>query len=211
MRVRDHVAASTAGAVLLRRLLGRGALGFWAGGVLIDADHYLWYFATQRRLDPVKAVRFFNQAEGPQHPATRVLHNPVSLLLVSLLAARTRPLRSIAAGMCLHAALDAAHRARLDASRAAALARDSGRCQACGTSVGEIRAHLASQPWLGPSYRLENLISLCAPCHEAAHTAMPRHGVIAWLEQALPAVAYLVHRQRGWSPVREEKSATWTS
>jgi hypothetical protein len=211
MRVRDHVAVSTAGAVLLRRLFGCGGLGFWAGGVLIDADHYLWYFATQRRLDPVAAVRLFNQADAPQHSATRVLHSPVSLLLVSLLSARTRPLRSIAAGMCLHAALDAAHRARMDASRAAAVARDSGRCRACGTSVGEIRAHLANQPRLGPSYRLENLISLCAPCHEAAHTAMPRHSAIAWLQQALPTLAYLVHRQRGWPPVREEKSATWTS
>ena len=211
MRIRDHVAVATVGAVLLRRLADRGALGFWAGSVLIDADHYFWYFATQRRLSPAAAVRFFNGADGPQHSATRVLHSPVSLLLVSLLGTRVRPLRPVAAGMCLHAALDAAHRARMDASRDAALTRDSRRCRACGTSAGEIRAHLASQPRLGPSYRLENLISLCAPCHEAAHTAMPRHRAIAWLEQALPTSAYLVHRQRGWSPVREEKSATWTS
>jgi short-subunit dehydrogenase len=38
-----------------------------------------------------------------------------------------------------------------------------------------------------------------------------RHYAIAWLEQTLPALADLVHRQRGWSPVREEESATWTS
>jgi short-subunit dehydrogenase len=38
-----------------------------------------------------------------------------------------------------------------------------------------------------------------------------RHYTIAWLEQALPVLADLVHRQRGWSPVREEESATWTS
>lgn len=169
MRVRDHVAVSTVGAALLQRLFGRGGLGFWAGGVLIDADHYLWYFATQRRLDPMAAVRFFNRADGPQHSATRILHNPLSLLLVSLLAARMRRLRPIAAGMCLHAALDLAHRARMDVLREAALARDSGRCQACATSAGQIRAHLARQPWLGPSYRLEHLISLCERCHEAAH------------------------------------------
>ena len=36
------------------------------------------------------------------------------------------------------------------------------------------------------------------------------HYAIAWLEQALPTVADLVHRQRHWSPVREEESA-WTS
>jgi short-subunit dehydrogenase len=39
----------------------------------------------------------------------------------------------------------------------------------------------------------------------------PRHYVIAWLEQAFPALADLMHRQRHWSPVREEESATWTS
>jgi short-subunit dehydrogenase len=38
-----------------------------------------------------------------------------------------------------------------------------------------------------------------------------RHYVIAWLEQALPTLADLVHRQRGWSPVREEEAVTWKS
>ena len=38
-----------------------------------------------------------------------------------------------------------------------------------------------------------------------------RHYAIAWLEQALPGMADLMHRQRGWSPVREEETATWTS
>jgi hypothetical protein len=193
MRVRDHVAVSTVGAVLLRRLFSSGGIGFWAGGVLIDADHYLWYVATQRRLGPVSAVRFFSQAAAPEHSATRVLHSPGALLLVTLLAARTRRLRSIAAGMCLHAALDAAHRTRMDAARDAALARDSGRCQACGTSTGQIRAHLARQPLVGPSYRLENLVSLCPPCHEAAHTP-----------------GDLMDRRRVGLPVREEESPTWT-
>ncbi len=38
-----------------------------------------------------------------------------------------------------------------------------------------------------------------------------RHYAIAWLEQMLPTLADLVHRQRGWSPVREEETATWMS
>jgi short-subunit dehydrogenase len=38
-----------------------------------------------------------------------------------------------------------------------------------------------------------------------------RHYAIAWLEQALPTLADRVHRQRGWSPVREEETVTWTS
>jgi short-subunit dehydrogenase len=38
-----------------------------------------------------------------------------------------------------------------------------------------------------------------------------KHYAIAWLEQALPILADRVHRQRGWSPVREEETATWMS
>jgi NAD(P)-dependent dehydrogenase (short-subunit alcohol dehydrogenase family) len=38
-----------------------------------------------------------------------------------------------------------------------------------------------------------------------------RHYAIAWLEQALPTLTDLMHRRRGWSPVREEETATWTS
>ena len=38
-----------------------------------------------------------------------------------------------------------------------------------------------------------------------------KHYAIAWLEQALPTLADRVHRQRSWSPVREEETATWTS
>jgi NAD(P)-dependent dehydrogenase (short-subunit alcohol dehydrogenase family) len=38
-----------------------------------------------------------------------------------------------------------------------------------------------------------------------------RHYAIAWLEQALPALADLVYRQRSWSPVKEEESVPWKS
>lgn len=38
-----------------------------------------------------------------------------------------------------------------------------------------------------------------------------RHYAIAWLELLLPGVADHVHRQRRWSPVREEEMVRWTS
>jgi short-subunit dehydrogenase len=38
-----------------------------------------------------------------------------------------------------------------------------------------------------------------------------RHYAIAWLEQLLPRMADFVYDRRHWSPVREEKGATWTS
>ena len=48
--------------------------------------------------------------------------------------------------------------------------------------------------------------------HPRREVIVPRrHYAIAWLEQALPTLADLVHRQRGWSPVRAEETATWMS
>lgn len=38
-----------------------------------------------------------------------------------------------------------------------------------------------------------------------------RHYAIAWLEQAVPAVADFVYRWRRWSPVREEEMPVWTA
>ena len=80
MRVRDHIVLSTAGATLLRQRIHGGAAGLIAGGVLIDADHYAWYFLHHRQLNPVAAIRFFNEAHPPQHPGTRLLHSPGALL-----------------------------------------------------------------------------------------------------------------------------------
>ena len=88
MRVRDHAAVATTAAVLLRPWAGRRVLGFWAGSVLIDADHYLWYCLRERRLDPVAATRYFNDAHPQQHWATRILHTPPALAAVTVLALR---------------------------------------------------------------------------------------------------------------------------
>lgn len=168
MRVRDHIALSAAGAALWGPSAGR-ALGFVAGSVLIDADHYAWFCLRQRRLNPLAAVSFFNAADPPQHPATRVLHAPVTLLAVFLVGARRHRLLPVALGMGLHVALDAYHEARMNAARAAALERDEFSCQGCGTRAPHVRPHVRHQPWLLPSYRTQDLISLCGRCHEAAH------------------------------------------
>ena len=169
MRVRDHIAASLAGAALLRPWIRRGTAGLVAGGVLIDADHYVWFCLRHRRLNPVAAVRLFNEAHPPQHPGTRALHSSVALLGVLGTAIRRPRLLPVALGMGLHVALDARHEARMGRARAAALERDAFRCQACGSRAAGIEAHIHRQPWLLPSYATRNLVSLCAGCHEAAH------------------------------------------
>jgi hypothetical protein len=38
-----------------------------------------------------------------------------------------------------------------------------------------------------------------------------KHHLIAWLEQAFPALTDIAYRQRHWSPVEEEESVTWKS
>jgi hypothetical protein len=169
VRVRDHVLISTASAALVAPFIGRGALGFWAGGVLIDADHYAWFCLRQRRLSLQAAVNFFHQADPPQHPATRALHGPAALFSILLLGLRRRRLLPVALGMGLHVALDAHHLALMERARAAALTRDGHSCQVCGTVTPPVGAHVWCQPPLLPSYRVQNLISLCGRCHEAAH------------------------------------------
>lgn len=170
MRVRDHVLISAAAAGLAAPFLRRGALGLLAGGVLIDADHYAWFCLRQRRLSPLAAARFFGQADPPQHAATRALHAPAALLATALLGLRCGRLRPVVLGMILHAALDEHHTARMARARATALVRDGYSCRVCGPGTPASGTHLCRQPALLPSYRARNLVSLCAPCHQAAHS-----------------------------------------
>ncbi|TMB89221.1 MAG: hypothetical protein E6J45_10450 [Chloroflexi bacterium] len=169
MRVRDHVVLSTAGAALASPWAGRRVLASWAGGVLIDADHFLWFCVRERSLNPLAAIRLFNEAEAPSHSATRLLHSPVALLLAFLLGTR-RPLATyVALGMAVHVAIDAGHRARLNVARSTALRRDGHVCRSCGAREGAIAAHLWRQPALLPSYDTSNFVSLCSACHATAH------------------------------------------
>lgn len=174
MRVRDHLALSTAGAMLALPWLGRDALAAWAGGVLIDADHYAWFCLRERRLNPLAAARFFDAAHPPQHRATRAMHHPAALLTTLLLGLRLRRLLPVAAGMGLHIALDAQHEVRMDRARAAALARDHHACRVCGSAARDIETHLWHQPRLLPSYATGNLVSVCGPCHGDAHRRRSR-------------------------------------
>jgi len=174
MRVRDHIAISTAAALISRRRLGRDAALLWAGGVLIDFDHYVAFCLQEGRLGPAAAMRYYGRASVPEHWATRALHSPVAVLGVFGLGARLRPLTALGFGMVLHIALDVAHEARMRNLRAAALERDRHDCQACGAHAADVDTHLSQQPWLLPSYRPENVVSLCGPCHVLAHAPESR-------------------------------------
>jgi hypothetical protein len=169
MRVRDHIAISTAGAALLRPLLGRRVRAFWAGSVLIDVDHYAWYVVRQRDTSPVEAIRFFGQAHAPEQRATRSLHSVPALVAALILGLVRRPLLPVTLGMGFHVALDRGHATRLGDARTAALERDGFACCKCGARGSGVETHLHGQPWLLPSYRPRNLTSLCRSCHEGVH------------------------------------------
>ena len=176
MRVRDHIVLSTAGTALLYRWAGRRVLGAWVGSIFIDVDHYLWFCWRQRTIDPLAALRFFNMARPPHHPGTRLFHTPPVSLAVLLLGARRQGAVPVGLGMILHVAMDAYHETRMGEARAAALRRDHATCQVCGAREVNVSAHLSRQPWLLPSYRVQNLITLCSGCHEAAHERPTRSG-----------------------------------
>jgi hypothetical protein len=178
VRVRDHLALSTAGAVLVSPWARSRALGLWAGSVLIDADHYVWFCLHHRLLNPAAAVRYFHQAHAAQHSATRVLHTRGALLGAFVLALCRPGLLAVAAGMGLHVALDAHHEARMNVARLIALQRDGSCCRGCGARGPGVGTHLERQPWLFPSYGPENLVSLCGLCHEIAHARLGGAG--AW-------------------------------
>ncbi len=169
MRVHDHVALSTAGAVLTFPWLRGAVVTPWAASILIDIDHYLWFCLSQRRLNPVAALRLYSQAQPPLHGGTRLLHNPVLLLLLLALSLRWRTAGLLLLGMASHVSLDAYHEARMGYAKRAALYRDRYTCQGCGVRRPDVVAHLWRQPPLLPSYRTEHLISVCHECHELAH------------------------------------------
>lgn len=176
MRVRDHLALTTAGAALLGPRLGRGAFGLWIGGVLIDVDHYVWFCVDQRRCDPVAAVRFFNGPDVPLSRASRLLHHPAALILMAALGVYRRRALPLVLGMAAHIASDHYHEGRMSLARETALRRDAYVCQGCGSRSADIAAHLRQQPWLLPSYGPQNLVSLCSDCHRLAHV----NGNVRW-------------------------------
>jgi hypothetical protein len=174
MRIRDHVALSTAGALVLRRWAGRGIAEAWAASILVDVDHYLWFSVRTRTVNPLSAVRYFNGPHPDNHPSTRILHSPIALYAAILLGARRRGTLKFALGMAAHVALDLYHEARVATARDAALRRDGFACQGCGARGPYIETHLQQQPLLLPSYRERNFVSLCPRCHEVAHARLTR-------------------------------------
>jgi len=169
MRVRDHVALASGAAALLYPRLGASVAVPWAASIFIDVDHYLWFLARHRSLNPVAAVRLYNDADAPQHRAARPFHHPAALSLMVLASRRRRAAVLPFMGVAFHVGLDVYHRTRTANAKAAALARDRFTCQVCGAQSPDVVAHVWRQPRILPSYRLDHFVTVCGPCHQAAH------------------------------------------
>jgi len=80
-------------------------------------------------------------------------------------------------------------------------------------SPGNISTAMTSHlpaPMPGPELVAATIADLIT--HPRREVVIPRrHYAIAWLEQALPAVADRVYERRHWSPVRDEETVLWTS
>jgi hypothetical protein len=188
MRVRDHVALATGAAALLYPRLGASVAVPWAASIFIDVDHYLWFLARHRSLSPVAAVRLYNDADAPQHRATRPFHHPAALSLMLLVSRRRRAAAPPLMGVAFHVGLDVFHRTRTADAKTAALARDRFTCQVCGAKTPDVVAHVWRQPPILPSYRLDHFVTVCSRCHEAAHA----RGAVA-----------IVRPHCGWDPYRD--------
>jgi endogenous inhibitor of DNA gyrase (YacG/DUF329 family) len=174
MRPQEHVKFSAIAATAAWPWLKKDVWIPFAASILIDADHYLWHAITQRTLSARAAVRYYRQANSPQRPEMRLLHQPVVLGLLLFLAVRTRSrlLSLIFAGLLFHVSLDRYHSTQMRSLKHNLNVQASFTCPTCGKKHAELELHTVRRPQhLLDHYSPRNFIVLCPECHRAAHQA----------------------------------------
>ncbi len=117
----QHAAYGGLASLALLPVLKRQSVTMWAASVLIDTDHYVWYAIKKRDLSLLRAYRYFrtehyDDAANRQGllPDARILHGPVNVSLLGLLACFVPPLRAVFLGVLVHSLLDAYAERRLN-------------------------------------------------------------------------------------------------
>jgi hypothetical protein len=173
MRVQEHAKLSVAAAIVALPWLKKDAWIPLASSVLIDVDHYLWHAVTRRTLSLRAAVQYFEQADPPQLPQARLLHHPIVLggLLVVAAGTRSRVLWLILAGLLFHVSLDLAHVAQVKSLKQSLSEKAQYICSDCGKHYEELQlhtVHIAGN--LFDRYNSRHFVVLCPACHEKAHS-----------------------------------------
>jgi hypothetical protein len=182
MRLRTHILTSALlGAALYSRAPRKAAL-LLAGGVLLDADHYLLYALRSGNWNPITALRYDRWRNQPIRIGDRrrrygslrsIFHSArVTLPLVWLLSRRWPQLRPLAIGVTLHLALDTSP-LRLDWR---VWRRAGGRCERCGRPGLKRGVYYVDLPGEGGScWALHNRAAWCYDCALAVRSARAAH------------------------------------
>src|SRR6266566_4023937 len=155
MRVQEHIKLSALAATMALPWLGKDVLIPLTSSVLIDVDHYIWH------------------ADPPQRKEARLLHHPLVLSILLLIALRTRSrfLTLILAGLIFHVSLDVVHVAQLQSLKQSLSEEANGICPECGERCEEFQLHTV---YFSPSvlnrYNAKHFVVLCPTCHEKAHS-----------------------------------------
>jgi len=172
MRPQEHVKLSAIAAAVTWPWLKKDVWIPFTASILIDADHYLWHAITQRTLSLRAAVRYYRQANPPQLPQMRLLHQPLVLGLLLCLAVRTRSrlLGLILAGLLFHVSLDRYHNASMRALKRNLNEQANHSCPSCGKELLELELHTVRRPRnILDHYNPHNFVVLCPECHREAH------------------------------------------
>ena len=172
MYVREHVQLSAVAALLAAPWLRQEVVIPFAASILIDVDHYAWHAVTQRTGSLRAAICYFGQADPPQLRRMRVLHSPVVLGILLVVAWRTRSrfLWLALAGMVFHVSLDALHVTRMGYLKRMLSERVQGRCTDCGRGYNALQLHTVyvARNMLD-RYNPRHFVVLCPECHERVH------------------------------------------
>jgi hypothetical protein len=172
MRVQEHIKLSTLAATATLPWLKQDALIPLVASIAIDIDHYLWHAVTHRTLSLRAAVRYFGQADPPQLPQQRLLHHPLVLgaLLVLAVKLRSRLLLLILSGLVFHVSLDAIHVTQMRHLKRSLSQQAEGRCTACGRQEEALQLHTVHVARnLLDRYNPRHYVVLCPDCHKKAH------------------------------------------
>ena len=172
MRVQDHVKLSSLAAVVALPWLGKDVVIPLTASVLIDVDHYMWHAVTYRTLSLRAAIQYFGQADPPQRKEARLLHHPLVLGMVLLIALRThsRILWLILAGLLFHVSLDVVHSTEMKSLKQSLSEEANSTCPQCGEDCDRLQLHTVYfSPGVLDRYNPKHFVVLCPRCHERAH------------------------------------------